>query len=342
MNKVFEKELINFYLTSKRYRIYELERDYEGATIWMLQGSFDVVNELVAFVNCSNFSHAKEKLEQYINETYVGTKALNVCFVVIGTTGEELISRDNTALYSDFVAGTSMIQIDIDNNEIAQVIGDSFAIQIAAKFVDYKKNEKSAASKASVLTLTNVIIVIDILVFAVMVLSTGNVLGNILDVNIYTLRDFGAMSNTLIRLGEYYRLITPIFLHAGLLHIALNMYALKSLGSLIERIYGTAKFALIYFISGLMGSIFSFALSGASISVGASGAIFGLLGSAAVYGFKMKNRIGRNFLSSVFQVIFINLLIGFSVSYIDNSAHIGGLVGGLLTTAIIELSRKEE
>lgn len=343
MSKSFERELINYFLSSGKYRIYELEREHEGQTIWMLHGSFEQLDEIAVFVNSNNFTYARERLEQYINTTYVGNKGVSVCFVVLATSKDELITREMTELHSDFVAATSMIQVDLNNLQVSQCIGASYAIQITTNFVQYQNSQKSSSESFSQINFTNAIILVDIIVFLIMVLSSGDVMGSLWSINDKTLLAFGAESVVKIKLGEYYRLFTPIFLHSGLLHIVLNMYALKALGSLIEKIYGTAKFAVIYFVSGIMGCIFSFTFSSYTTSVGASGAIFGLLGAAVVYGIRMKNRIGKSFLSSVFQVIVINLFLGFSVvSNIDNAAHIGGLVGGLLSTAAIELGSKKE
>jgi rhomboid protease GluP len=140
----------------------------------------------------------------------------------------------------------------------------------------------------------------------------------------------GAKVNAAIAAGEYYRLLTAMFLHGGLLHIAFNAYALYVLGPEAERIYGTARFLALYFIAGLAGSVASYALT-ASNSVGASGAIFGLIGGLAAFYYASRRLLGeisRQQLGRLITVIMINLFIGFSSPMIDNTAHIGGMVGG--------------
>jgi rhomboid protease GluP len=151
----------------------------------------------------------------------------------------------------------------------------------------------------------------------------------------------GANYNKFVLQGEYYRLLTNMFLHGGLLHIALNMYALYSIGPLVERIYGRIRYAVIYFISGIIASVFSCIFS-QGVSVGASGAIFGLLGTTLVFAIKMRENIGRGFLRNIASVIIINLFIGFSLPNIDNYAHLGGLIGGTIAAILLYKIRKDK
>ena len=143
----------------------------------------------------------------------------------------------------------------------------------------------------------------------------------------------GAKDNQGIVDGQYYRLLTSMFLHLGIIHIGVNAYSLYAIGPETERLYGTARFLAIYFIAGLAGGVASFALSAAP-GVGASGAIFGLVGALAVFYYTSRNLLGdiaRRQLGSLITVIMINLFIGFSASgVIDNFAHLGGLAGGAL------------
>jgi rhomboid protease GluP len=165
--------------------------------------------------------------------------------------------------------------------------------------------------------------------------------GNIFDSDINVLIKLGAKYNELIAEGQYYRLISCMFLHGGLLHVALNMYALYSIGPLVERLYGRAKYIIIYFASGILSSLFSYIFSD-SVSVGASGAIFGLLGTTLVFAVKARKNIGRDFLRNIASVIIINLIIGFTMSNIDNFGHLGGLVGGILITLILDNINKND
>jgi membrane associated rhomboid family serine protease len=131
--------------------------------------------------------------------------------------------------------------------------------------------------------------------------------------------------------GEYYRLVTSLFMHAGIMHIAFNMLVLHQFGTQLEMFLGSKKFALIYFISGIAGSLASATFNDPyTISVGASGAIFGLMGSYFVVAKSV-----RFDTSQIVGVIGINLVIGFIVPNIDWHAHLGGLVAGAAATAVI-------
>lgn len=177
---------------------------------------------------------------------------------------------------------------------------------------------------------TYILVAINILIFLI---------SAVLSKNIFTIDDgvlvtLGAKVNSLILNGEYYRLVTCMFLHGGLLHIALNMYALMNIGTLIEDLYGWKKYLTIYFISGIVASYSSFYFSTFN-SIGASGAIFGLMGAILVFCLKNKDKVNKNFMKNIISVIITNLIIGVTIPNIDNFAHIGGLIGGIISTYVI-------
>lgn len=163
--------------------------------------------------------------------------------------------------------------------------------------------------------------------------------GSILEMDARVLVYLGANFAPLIDMGEYYRFITCAFLHGGIMHIALNMYALYAIGPLIEKTYGKSKFTLIYFISAIIASFFSYKFS-IGVSMGASGAIFGLLGAALVLSIRMRKVIGEDFKRSIISVILVNVIIGLSISNIDNFAHLGGLLGGTLVSMVVFKKRE--
>lgn len=143
----------------------------------------------------------------------------------------------------------------------------------------------------------------------------------------------GMKINELILSGQVWRLVTPIFLHGSLLHIAFNMYALVIIGLPLERRFGHVRFLLLYVAGAFAGNVFSFLLT-ENPSLGASTAIFGLLGAEAVFLYRNRELFGgqaRTALTNILQVAVINLLIGLSPG-IDNWGHVGGLFGGLLFT----------
>ena len=131
--------------------------------------------------------------------------------------------------------------------------------------------------------------------------------------------------------NEWYRLFTVALVHAGLMHLGFNMYALMVLGNPLEEAFGKNKMLMIFFFSLLTGSLTSaYFASPSSYSVGASGAIFGLFGALAIVG----KRIGTD-TRSIYVIIVINFVIGFALGGIDWKAHLGGLVGGLISAQLI-------
>ena len=148
-----------------------------------------------------------------------------------------------------------------------------------------------------------------------------------------TLLSFGANYAPLIHLGEYYRLVTSAFLHIGIVHLLTNMYSLYVVGPQIESFFGKTKFLIIYLFSAICGNLMSILFHTNSISAGASGAIFGLLGALLYFGYHYRVYLGNVLKSQIIPLILLNLLIGFTVPGIDNFAHIGGLIGGVLITS---------
>ena len=141
----------------------------------------------------------------------------------------------------------------------------------------------------------------------------------------------GAKSNAAIRAGQLWRFFTPLLLHGSILHIGFNMYALYIIGIGLERRFGHGRFLLLYILSGFAGSVFSFLLSSAD-SIGASGAIFGLIGAEGIFLYQNRKLLGDQVKRGINNVIFIvvlNLFLGLSPG-IDNWAHVGGLMGGLI------------
>lgn len=143
-----------------------------------------------------------------------------------------------------------------------------------------------------------------------------------------------------IREGQYYRLLTGIFLHGGILHLLFNCYALYVIGAQVENFLGRIKFLIIYLVAGISGALFSVIFGGNFASIGASGAIFGLMGALVYFGYHYRVYLGTVVKSQIIPLIVLNLLLGFCVSGIDNFAHIGGLIGGTLMSIALGVKDK--
>ncbi len=174
-----------------------------------------------------------------------------------------------------------------------------------------------------------------------MYLITAFLSNNLITANNYVLVFLGANFGLLVQEGEVWRFISSIFLHGNIIHIMVNMYSLFIIGSQLETFLGKLKFTGIYLVSGITGSILSSIINDPSIpSVGASGAIFGLLGALLYFGYHYRMYLSDVLRKQIVPLIILNLLIGFSISGIDNFAHIGGLIGGYLSAAAFGLKGK--
>jgi len=206
--------------------------------------------------------------------------------------------------------------LDIDLDEVRKKDASTALLWIKGLFIPKKTHFG-----------TQMLIELNLLIFIIMVFAgLGFISFNGID-----LLKWGANYRPSILNGEYWRLLTNIFLHGGLMHVLFNMYALFFVGIFLEPVMGTAKYILVYLFTGIIASIASAWWHVATVSVGASGAIFGLYGvffallTVNVFSKDLK----KSFLISTAIFIVYNLIYGLTGG-IDNAAHIGGLLSGLL------------
>lgn len=148
-------------------------------------------------------------------------------------------------------------------------------------------------------------------------------------IDAYTLVRFGAKYGFLIAAGEWWRFVTPIFLHGGLIHLAFNTWVLFDLGPAVESLYGSQKFMVLYVLSGIASFVASFLWRPNAISIGASGAIFGLIGAMIAYGYRQRQSTGDSVKNMFVRWAMYGLLYGFLIPGVDNAAHLGGLAAGV-------------
>ncbi len=195
-----------------------------------------------------------------------------------------------------------------------------------------KKNEDDAKMNEDVFKpkrpfITYALILINVIVF---ILSAFN--DTILPM-------FAVNRELIVDFGQYYRLFTGMFLHAGILHLLFNMYALYIIGMQLESFLGKWKYLIVYLLSGLGASLLSIFFSN-GFSVGASGAIFGLMGALLYFGYHYRVYLDSVVKSQIIPLIILNLILGFTLTGIDNWAHIGGLVSGVLATMAVGVKYK--
>lgn len=203
-----------------------------------------------------------------------------------------------------------------------------------------KKNEQEGIKAEEIFKPKKPIITVSLIIINVIVFILMYIFGKGSQ-DAFTLIKFGAFQKDLILGGEYYRLITSAFLHIGIFHLLFNCYALYVIGRQLESFLGKIKFLIIYLVSALCGSLMSMIFP-ISISAGASGAIFGLLGSLFYFGYNYRVYLGTVLKSQIIPLILINLIFGFMVSGINNAAHIGGLIGGILITMSLGIKYKSK
>ncbi len=178
-----------------------------------------------------------------------------------------------------------------------------------------------------------VFIAINIIMFLILTLNGGSTNPN-------TLIQYGAKYNPLIQDEQYWRLLTPIFLHIGFPHLLFNSMALYFIGPAVERIYGGYRFIFIFLLAGVMGSLASFAFT-PNLSAGASGAIFGCFGALLFFGQKHRALFFQTMGKDILFFLGLNLMIGFVFPGIDNFGHIGGLLGGYLAAATVGIPKEK-
>lgn len=175
---------------------------------------------------------------------------------------------------------------------------------------------------------------------------------------------FGAKLNYFIQTKhQWWRFVTPMFLHVNLLHLMVNMYSLWIVGPYVEKLYGSAKFVVFWVLTGVAGVVASYLTVRPGMSVGpvarfifktaddpsagASGALFGLVGVLFVFGIKFRRELPegfkRAFGTGMLPIILINLFIGYlGRGFIDNAAHLGGLVSGAMLALVVDYRRPGE
>lgn len=187
-------------------------------------------------------------------------------------------------------------------------------------------------------SVTNLLVAANVMVFVVMAGFLG---AGWFDVtNLMPYIRFGANNGGVTTDGEWWRLVTCMFLHYGILHLAMNMWALFQTGHFVEKLFGRILYLAIYFGSGILGSFASLLWNGDRMwSAGASGAVFGVYGALLGYMLREKQALPRNVLQPLFKSTLgfagYNLLYGLVHPGIDNAAHVGGFVGGLVIGGLI-------
>lgn len=343
-------KLLHFFITEQGYNPIVLQGAKNEIWLENLDNDYKIVRIV------SNYIHNNEQLEYDMFRTRQITKKIQKKTLSIHMNVLNIFINLGDSVESDRYVHTENIDsVDIKNikdlkkynfviEEFPNITKNtSFKEKGAELFMKItkditKKNTEESIKAEEVFRIkkpimTYILIAINVIYFLAMYIF-GNSSNDVL-----TLLKFGANYTPLVKMGEWWRLLTSTFIHIGALHLICNMYSLYIIGSQLESFYGKWKYLFIYLISGIIGNLFSILLTD-GISAGASGAIFGLFGSLLYFGYHYRIYLGTVIKSQIIPLIILNLFIGFMSSGIDNAAHIGGLIAGALVSSAVGVKYK--
>lgn len=340
---LFVLSLANYFITEKKYNPVVVHGIDDEIWLENMQEEYKIIRIV------SHYIHNDEQLDFDIFKTNkiisklklktfsIKMKSLNI-YINLGENANIQSDKDNIRI-------SASTNTDLKNTELSKLCPDIVektkykegGIELFMKLtnnINRTNSDRNIKAQKLFTTKKPIVTYIFIAICIIMFILTRG------STDIETLLKYGANNAYLTKSGEYYRLLSSMFIHIGLLHLLFNMYALYIIGPQVESFYGKFKYFLIYILSGVSGSILSITFSSNTVSAGASGAIFGLMGALLYFGFFYRNYLGSVIKSQIIPIIILNLVIGFSTPGIDNAAHIGGLIGGILTSLALGVTDK--
>lgn len=336
--------LINYFITEEDYTPMIVHGVNDEIWLENLTNDYKIIRIISHHIhNKEQLDFDKFKLKKIVKQVKKKTLSFNVKVLNIYTDIEDeklLIDDDVYINREDDINNSKLVNIfpNIGIKTKRNEKGLEYFIKVTNNI--NKTNEKKNKVAEKIFSPKKTIVTYALIGICVFVFALMHLIGNGSEDSV-TLLLFGANFGPLTKNGQIYRLFTCMFLHIGLLHLFCNMYSLYVIGKEIENMFGKLKYTIIFIVSGICASILSLAFNNNTISAGASGAIFGLLGALLYFGYYYRAYLGGNIIKSVMPVVIINLLFGFLYSGIDNAAHIGGLVGGILITMLLGVPGKE-
>lgn len=343
--------LVHYFITEKDYNPVILHGVNDEIWLENLDNDYKLIRIVSHYIhNKEQLNFDRFKLKRILESLKKKTFSRNMPVISIYTSlGEDVeLPREEDNILSVLISKTSEIKndnlIEVFPDIVEKTHHEEKGIDLFVKISDDINKESYEKSKRveKLFSMKKPIVTYGIMLVCVVLFISMYIFGDG-STYIRTLIEFGANAVAYTKRGEYYRLFTSIFLHAGLAHLLCNMYSLYVIGPQTESFYGKLKYAGIFIFSGISGSLLSVALSGNNaVSVGASGAIFGLLGAILYFGYHYRVYLGNVLKSQIIPIIILNLLIGFTFSGIDNFAHIGGLIGGVFASMAVGVPDKSK
>ena len=343
---VMVMKLLHYFITEKNYNPIILQGVENEIWLENLNEEYEIVRIVSGYIhNDEQFDFDKFKTKRILKKIRKKTLSFNMSvisiFLNLGDNVTENLSNNPEALCikisDEKDLNTDPVLTSAYPDLPSKLKFTEKGVELFAKITDdiNKHNQEDAKKIGKVFSIKKPIVTYFLIGLNVLLYLLSVLVGDY-DNWIYKYGVFGDA----IRGGDYFRLITGIFLHANFFHLLFNCYAIYVIGSQLESFLGKAKYFIIYLFSGIMGSLFTMTFGGDYVSIGASGAIFGLLGSLLYFGYHYRVYLGNVIKSQIIPLILINLGIGFIVPSIDNFAHIGGLIGGFLITIALGVKDK--
>ncbi|MGV8983585.1 rhomboid family intramembrane serine protease [Clostridium sp.] len=314
------------------YLLEDIRSSDNNSELWTVSKDISGVQYRLIFMS----SQSLDKLKQYD----IPEDKNNI--YILFAEDELSLEKDTQALSMNNLSQQPTIRVELKDKKVNY--SQNVNLQVVQELASVMSNNNLRSSNEKINLedkpwITIGIIAINVIMYIItaylsFVYAKGSIFNS--DTNVLIL--LGAKVNELIQQGQYYRLVSCMFLHGGIVHLGVNMYSLYAIGPMVEKVYGKAKYIAIYFISGIVASVFSYIFS-TSVSIGASGAIFGLLGAVLIFAVKSKGKTGSGFIKSILSVIFINIFIGVTLPNIDNFAHMGGLLGGMVIAFLVSFRK---
>lgn len=345
-NDILIMNLVHYFIKEKKYNPVILHGINDEIWLENLDNDYKIIRIVSHYIhNNEQLNFDRFKLKKILDNLKKKTFTIDMPIISIYTSlGEDVnLPEKKDNIFSIQVSNNN----EIKNPELIEVFPDivektthkekglDLIVKISDEinkesFEKTKKIEKIFSMKTPLITFLLIGICI-IMFFLTYFLGENEIIS------------YGGNIKELVKSGEYYRLLTCIFLHAGIIHIACNMYSLYVIGSQLESFFGKIRYLIIFLLSGICGSILSIAFNNNDvISIGASGAIFGLLGAIVYFCYHYRVYLGNALKNQIIPIIILNLSIGFLTPGIDNFAHIGGLIGGIFTTMACGIPGKKD
>ena len=343
--------LVHYFVTKENYSPIHVQGVKDEIWLENLNGPYRVIRiSCNRVINEEQYNYDMFKMEHIIKQIKRKTlslkmNALNICLDMsdrVKYSEHGNIETINVSSLNEIKKNSALQEIfpNLKDELIDSKDGLDLIINVTNDINE--KTEKENKLFAKVFSPKKIIFTkLIILACIVMYIVVGIKDGNFLSLSATTLAMLGGNNLMLVQNGEVWRLLTSAFLHAGLIHLLVNMYSLAILGTQVETFIGKWKFLFIYLISAISGNLLSLVFSASNvISVGASGALFGLMGALLYFGYHYRLYLSEAIRNQIIPIIILNLLIGFTISGIDNVAHIGGLIGGYLAAMAIGIDYK--